>query len=56
MQQLPIWIVDQHIGSAILILERCKQLIAEQKSGSNIYRLYSVNWDNTSGEIIERLN
>jgi replicative DNA helicase len=32
MQQLPIWIVDQHIGSAILILERCKQLIAEQKT------------------------
>jgi replicative DNA helicase len=32
MQQLPIWIVDQHIGSAILILERCKQLIAEQKA------------------------
>ena len=32
MRQLPIWIVDQHIGSAILIIERCKQLIAEQKA------------------------
>ncbi|MBK6834261.1 MAG: DnaB-like helicase C-terminal domain-containing protein [Bacteroidetes bacterium] len=31
LKTLPIWVVDQHQSSITLILERCKQLITEQK-------------------------